>query len=241
MKGFVSASVIRSLKYKKMDSFAIANTMNRGQVLFPSITKPRMVQSTKAKKSNSSLPQSEVFDLMIEAREGNKEAFEKIYEHFFTPIFRFIFSKVSDRDVAEDLTQNVFIRVFESLPRFKAKYELSPAAYFFTIARNQVIDFFRKDKHKLAHDDVADHENYIASPERPVTEKIQQKQERALIEDALKKLKPDHADVIRLKFLDGFSTKEIADKLNLTEANVRQMQVRALRKLRATLHFVFEK
>jgi RNA polymerase sigma-70 factor (ECF subfamily) len=228
-----------------MDSFSFANTINREGALFPRVAstlKTRMNQTSHTKRSTSkTLPQSEIFSLMIEARGGDKEAFERIYEHFFTPIFRFIFSKVSDRDTAEDLTQNVFIRVFESLPRFKARYELSPSAYFFTIARNQVIDFFRKDKHKLGHDDIADHEDFIASSEKPALVQIQQKQEREVIESALKKLKPEHANIIRLKFLDGFSTTEIAQKLNLTEANIRQIQVRALRKLRANLNFVFEK
>ena len=84
-------------------------------------------------------------ELIFAARDGDSQAFALLYEEFFTPVFRYIFSKIGDRNDAEDLTQNVFVLAFGAIKNFEDQQK-SPLAYFFTIARNLIIDFWRKKK-----------------------------------------------------------------------------------------------
>lgn len=83
--------------------------------------------------------------LMQLAKSGDAEAFGRLYELYFIPVFRYIYFRVKDKEETNDLTQTVFLKVFCSLPNFKGQNK-SPLAYFFTVSRNTVIDHWRAKK-----------------------------------------------------------------------------------------------
>ncbi len=181
----------------------------------------------------------EVHKLMLKAKAGDSEAFALLYEELYTPIFRFVYSKCSDRDLAEDLTQTVFMKSFRALEQF-AEDSAYPIAYFYTIARNLLTDFYRKKKDVLITQK-PDEENStslfenIQDGELTPENKLKQKDEKDFIIKLLDHLADNYREVLELKFLHDLSNKEIAKKLNKTEMNIRQIQVRALKKLKALL------
>ena len=77
--------------------------------------------------------------LMELAKGGDSEAFGHIYHLYLTPVYRFIYFRLRNKEEAEDLTQTVFLKVYQSIHAFQVKNQ-SPLAYFLTIARNTVID-----------------------------------------------------------------------------------------------------
>ena len=169
--------------------------------------------------------------LMEQAGKGNSEAFGELYELYFTPVYRYIYYKTSDKEVCNDLVQDVFIKVYGSLDRY-TEQKSSPLPYFLTIARNTVIDYWRKKRDVVLEDSGAIFANIedvsIASPE---TISLQE-HDRGVIQGALSTLHDDHKEVITLKFINQLSTKEIASILDKSEAAIRQILCRALKFLR---------
>lgn len=173
--------------------------------------------------------------LLYEAKQGNNEAFGKIYEDFFTPVFRYIFLRTQNKSLAEDLTQNVFIKFHRNLTRY-SNQENKLLAYLFTIARNALIDFQRKKQPEFL-EAIPDNANILhgkaASPEADTQNNL----DNEAILKALEKITSEQAEVIELKFFYGFSNTEIAKIMSKSEVAVRQLQSRGIRELRKHLKY----
>ncbi len=170
--------------------------------------------------------------LFARAKKGEEEAKERLFTLMYTPLYRFILSRVGGRETAEDLTQDVFVRLYEALPTFEER-GLNPMAFIYTIARNATIDFHKKKKAvRLEVLDLPD----IQDDNAPHPEKEAIKGEdsaRAL--STLLLLREEEREIITLRVMGGLSAKETAHIVGKSEEAVRQMQSRALRKLRDTL------
>lgn len=160
----------------------------------------------------------------IKQAKENSENFEVIFKEYYTPVFRFISFKVSSREEAEDLTQDVFTRFFSALQKEK---ELS-ISYLYTIARNRVIDYYRKKKAIPMTDEleesIIDQVDYFQPTELNFNNKI--------LGELLKLLSPSEREVIIFKFMDEYDTKTTALLLGKSEDAVRKLQSRAIQKLR---------
>lgn len=172
--------------------------------------------------------------LLERAQQGDSAAFGILYEQYYTPVFRYVFFRVKDKDEAEDLAQTVFLKVFRSVHRYQ-NVGKNPLAYFYTVARNTLIDYWRKERPVVLDDpDDLIVKMDARAAEHPVRQFADTGDLRA-IREALHRLTQDQQDVITLRFLDDLSTKEIAELLGKTEEAVRQLQSRALRSLRRFL------
>jgi RNA polymerase sigma-70 factor (ECF subfamily) len=175
--------------------------------------------------------------LMQRAKAGDTDAFALLYENFYTPIFRYVFRKISDANEAEDLTQTVFMKAFAARENFADQHQ-SPIAYFYTIARNLITDTYRKkDRTPVTIDSTKDEDFWDRIPDQeldPMAEVIKSDQAQAT-QELLQVLKPEHREVIEMKFLQDCSNAEIAKRTGKTEDNIRQIQVRSLRKLKKQL------
>lgn len=171
--------------------------------------------------------QAELIALMIRAKAGDKQAYEAVYRQFFLPVYRYTLRRVKDQPEAEDITQTVFLKVYISTTTFSDK-AVSPLAYFFAAARSVIADHWKKAK----RGEVLVEE----MPEDISMEKISHQVEQQLtVEQALGQLDDEPRRVLTLKFFDGHSTEKIARTLQKTPEAIRQIQCRALRKLRASL------
>ncbi len=174
-------------------------------------------------------------ELMILAKNGDSEAYGMVYNDFFTPVFRYIYRRIGDQETAEDLTQTVFLKVFKSIEQFSDK-GVSPLAYFFTVARNTVIDFFKKKKDILiSHEEMPNFQIEAFSEDNP-SRKIQQKESKEALQRALSLLNEDQREILTLRFINGFKSNEIALIMKKPETTIRQVQCRGLKKLRTMVH-----
>ncbi len=175
--------------------------------------------------------------LMRLAKNGDKEAFENIYELYFVPIYRFIFFQVKNKEQAEDLTQTTFLKVFEKISVFQNKSD-SPASYFFMVARNLVIDFWRKKKEVILNGEKNNTESFFEkqkSEEKNPEEQILKKEANLSIRERLEILTESEREMIVMKFINDLSNREIAKLTGKKEDAIRQAQSRAFRKLRNDL------
>ncbi len=172
--------------------------------------------------------------LMRLAREGNKQAFSKVYQLYFMPIYRYVFFRVREEALTEDIVQTVFLKVYQSLSRFEDR-NVSPLAYFFTVARNALTDYWRKEKEVLFfynEDGVPSHD--VPDLNKGPEEAAIHKEVMGKVYDAFNELTEDQREVLVLRFVNEFSYEEIAKVLGKSEDAVRQLQSRALKAIRSS-------
>ena len=171
--------------------------------------------------------QAEAISLMQRAKAGDKQAFEKLYHYYFLPVFRYTLRRVQSKKDAEDVTQSVFLKVYVSHTPFQNQ-SISPLAYFFTVARSVIADHWRKNGRVAVVEEEINNEEDM----RTVHQKVEQ---QLSMEQAMHQLPEEQQQVLKLKFFEGQETREIAAKLQKTEMAIRQIQCRALKKLREFL------
>ncbi len=168
--------------------------------------------------------------LMQLAKAGSADAFGMIYNLYFTPIYRYIQFRVKNKAEAEDLTHTVFLKVYQSIGDFRVQNS-APLAYFFTVARNTVINFWRKKK-EILPSDPEELFSKIPSQQKNLQRAAEEKEMTGAVKDLLKELTDDQQEIIILKFINELSNTEIAQITGKSEAAIRQLQFRALKELR---------
>ena len=169
----------------------------------------------------------EVKKLVQEAKAGNHSSFAKLYESFFTPVYRYVFSRIHDKDRSDDIVQMVFIKWWGALPKYELR--ISPLQYLFVIARRLLIDNYGKAQFSsLDEEKILD-----AVDETPLQdENLDIKITTEKVVSQFKHLSELHQEVLSLHFFAELSTEEIAQLLNKKEPAIRQIKHRALVLLR---------
>ncbi|KKQ12745.1 MAG: RNA polymerase, sigma-24 subunit, ECF subfamily [Candidatus Moranbacteria bacterium GW2011_GWF2_36_839] len=165
----------------------------------------------------------------IEKSQGESD-FDYVYTHYFTPLFRYIFYQTKNREVAEDLVQTVFLKAL----RQKDTNNFPPLPYFFTIARNTVIDYWKKKKEITIDLSSVLFSSLLDEHDNP-QEKLEKEFDAKEITQALETLNYEQKEILTLRFISDLSNKEISAMLGKTEEAVRQIQYRAIKKLRDTI------
>ena len=172
--------------------------------------------------------QDEDAALAIRASRGESAAFGLLYDRHVAAIYRYVYYRVRDDAEAEDLTSDVFIRALKAMPRYEPRQAF--LAWLYRIARNAVIDRARKGNRQVSFEDALEHPGADKIVE-PDTE-ILTHSDSATLRDALQKLTPLQREVVVLRFLEGYSTLEIAGMVGKREGTVRGIQFRAIGALR---------
>ena len=172
--------------------------------------------------------------LVTRLQAGEDGAFELLYLRYFDRVYAYLCVSLRDAHEAEDATQQVFLKLFEALPRYERRHQPF-RAWMFTIARNEAVDRLRKrgtveleDPVVLSRrrDSIADHDGLDALRWMSDSEML------LLIE----RLSPLQRQVLVLRYMLDLSCAEVAEVLGRSSESVRQLQHRALEFLRARLH-----
>lgn len=150
-----------------------------------------------------------------------------MYENYADDIYRFLFVHVRDVQVAEDLTSDTFVKAWKHIDKYDFRH---PRGWLYTIARNTLTDYWRKHK-PVPLDETEE----IVDSKPSQDELMDKKFEIKRAAKALAKLPTEMRSVVNLRFMQGYSVRQTAEALSLTEANVRVIQYRALRKMREEL------
>ena len=172
--------------------------------------------------------QDEDAALAIRASKGESAAFGLLYDRHVAAIYRYVYYRVRDDAEAEDLTSDVFMRALKAIPRYEPRQAF--LAWLYRIARNAVIDRARKGNRQVSFEDALEHPGVdkIVEPDA----EILAHSDSATLRDALQKLTPLQREVVVLRFLEGYSTLEIAGMVGKREGTVRGIQFRAIGALR---------
>lgn len=172
--------------------------------------------------------------LFLRLKIKDQAAFIQAYEAHQADIYRFIYFKVNSEVEAQDLTSTVFLKVWSVVQAGKLKGYKTLKSLFYTVARNTVIDFYRKSSssnNKVSLDDETEVIDVIDN--RPsALEMLQQDGDMAVIYRALGELKPEYREVIIMHFVNELSVTEIAQVTGKKPGNVRVIIHRGLEALR---------
>lgn len=165
---------------------------------------------------------------MRNKEEKSKELFNSLYEAHADAIFRFCFFKTSDREVAKDLTQDVFVKVFKYI--IEGKEIENEKAFLYAVAKNIVIDFWRKKK--SVHEAELPEGFMNSVPSQSNTEVLAEYQ---IFLSLLDKLSPTDREVIILRHVEDMSSKDMAELLGERENTILVRISRATEKLRTLM------
>ena len=188
----------------------------------------------------ANLPDADVVAL---AQQGREPAFRELVRRYERPVFSLIYRMVRDRELAEDLAQDTFVKVLNHIDRYRPEFKLS--SWLFKIANNVTIDHLRRRQLDTVSLDGSPHAA-TASDIEATTFDARDRNESALdelesreigtaIEAAIARLRPEYRSCILLRHVEGRSYEEIAATLDLPLGTVKTYIHRARHELRHTL------
>ena len=171
-------------------------------------------------------------EIVCKAQE-NPRSFAPLYDHYFPKVYNYIYRRVQNAQLTEDLVAETFYKALANINKFKWRGQgYSFAGWLFTIARNQVIDQFRKQEPQLMEENNWD----LVAPEtdNPENRVLQAASKEDLLK-VVRTLTPNQQDALLLRFQEGLKIKEIAAVLDKNEGAIKALLFRGLRSLRKKL------
>lgn len=171
-------------------------------------------------------------ELLAQVASGDKDAFGQLYDFYAPRLFRFIRLKVNSETLAEDLSSESFLRIWEYLQEEEKEIEESFQALLYKTARNLIIDFYkRKSSQEILIDD--DFKEFLS--QEPAKDEISSKEIADQIHKALINIKNEYQDVLVWYYIDELSVPEIAKIMNKSQGAVRVLIHRGLASLKKHL------
>ena len=188
----------------------------------------------------ANLPDADVVAL---AQQGREPAYRELLRRYERPVFSLIFRMVRDRETAEDLAQETFIKVLNHIDRYRPEFKLS--SWLFKIANNVAIDHLRKrtvdtisidgSPHAATRAEIEATSFDVESRGESALEEVESRELGSAIERAITRLRPEYRSCIMLRHVEGRSYEEIAAMLDLPLGTVKTYIHRARKELRDAL------
>ncbi len=157
--------------------------------------------------------------LIQEYLSGNNAAFEKLLSRYKQRIYSFIYSKIKDRDLAEDVFQDTFIKVIKTLNKGTYNEEGRFLSWVMRIAHNLIVDHYRRKKRMPMHEaQNNDHDVFysISEPSQNIESLMIGAQIKEDIQALMLELPQNQLEVLRMRLYQDMSFKEIAERTNVS-------------------------
>lgn len=173
---------------------------------------------------------------LVEDAKTNGDSFGKLYDYYFPKVYAFVASRISNRDDAEDIVSDIFMKVLEHLPKFEWR-GVPFAAWLFRIARNTLNDYYVHHNKTKTTDidevfDLSEDENKTSPHKKAEQEELGHK-----VKELMRTLPEREVTVLQLKFFSQLNNREIMHVTGLSESNVAIIIYRSLRKLKPDLKY----
>ena len=163
--------------------------------------------------------------LVEQAKSGDAEAFAQLYDACMDRVYRYVFFRVSDQQMAEDLTSQVFLKAWEKLDGYRPQGPF--LSWLYAIARNTVIDHYRTQKQTVSLEDAGP---IVAENDR-LEDALEFEFEMKSVQAAMQQLTGEQQEVLILKFVAEYDTAQIAKRMGKSPGAIRALQMRALQAL----------
>lgn len=174
--------------------------------------------------------QETIGEIIERAKAGDHAAFALLYSVYVTPVYRYVFMRLRNKDDAEDIAQETFMKAYQAIGRYQDE-GVGMLPYLFTIARNLLINHTKKKRPETFLPEEMN--KHGGGESAAVTAEARERSEA--IARALQVLSDSEREVIELKFFGERSYAEIAEILGKREDAIRQHVARSMKKLRETM------
>lgn len=168
--------------------------------------------------------------LMLKVKNGDIDKMGLLYERYYRQLFRFVFNMTRQKEVSEDMVQNIFLRMLKYPEGFMGFGEFK--MWMYHIARNAIYDHFRKIKKTPAHSDVKEYEDRIAG-DHLADSQIEKDEQLTALGNAMDRLSDENRELLILCRFQELKYIEIAKILNTTEGAIKVRVHRALTQLKS--------
>lgn len=182
-------------------------------------------------------------DVVALAREGRESGHRELVRRYERPVFALVYRMVRDREVAEDLAQDTFLKAFNALDSYRPEYKFS--SWLFKIAHNTAIDHLRRRTldtlsiegapHAVTPEQLEATALQLESDAPSALDRVEALELGGEIEEAIGRLRPEYRSCILLRHVEGLAYEEIAETLDLPLGTVKTYIHRARHELRAAL------
>jgi len=193
---------------------------------------PSADSSMAASSATDDVEGRRIIALVELAREGDKEAFGQLYDHYHVSVYRFLYYRVGSASLAEDLASETFFRALRSMSSFRWQGK-DFGAWLMTIARNLTADHFKAGRTRLEQS-TEDMQTLDSTSDGPEGEVLASLTNEALLA-ALHDLPTEQRECLVMRFLQGLSIAETAEILGRSSGAVKQLQLRGVRNLAKVL------
>ncbi len=169
--------------------------------------------------------------LIHAAQRGDEQAFGELYNAYVHDIYRYIFYRVGNSELAQDLTAEVFLRAVEGLVRYQDR-QVPLLAWLYRIAHARVVDYYRR-VHRVGNEDDIETVNLTTDDDLDSDLMLSFHQQK--IREVLYKLPAEQQQVIVLRFIEGYNVQKTAEVLGKTPGAVKMIQRRALQAMNMEL------
>lgn len=206
---------------------------------------PYRLQAEDSDPSVHTLDATQVPDheLVARARKGSEAAYRELLGRYQRPVFSLVYRMVRDREQAEDLSQETFVKVFNNIDRYDPKYKFS--SWIFKIATNVAIDALRKkepatvsldgSRHAETDEDIEATRITAVSDDENPEELLEARELGSEIERAIGRLRPEYKTAVLLRHVEGRAYEEIAEIMAVPLGTVKTYIHRARGELRESL------
>jgi RNA polymerase sigma-70 factor (ECF subfamily) len=156
--------------------------------------------------------------LMKHYQQGESMAFEILYERHQSKVYSYLFKRLKEKEVIDDVFQNIFAKFHKARQKYDSKFEV--LQWIYTISRNELLDYSKKKKLNIIE----------LRDEHAVIEKEEIDLPFSIEEESV--LNEKEREVLKLKYFSDSNYKEISEALNSNESNIRKITSRALKKLK---------
>ncbi len=164
-------------------------------------------------------------ELISRAKAGDHSAVTQIYERYAAAIYRYIYFRVGETELAEDIQAEVFLRMLEGMPRYEDRgWPIS--AWLYRIAHDRTVDTIRRRRSRR-HVPFETWEGACDGPEQMIGTRLEHEELRQTLGD----LTQEQRQVIMLRFMSDMSVQEVAQQLGRSEGSVKALQHRGLQSL----------
>lgn len=176
------------------------------------------------------LTEADLQRLIIEAQDGDTDAFGRVYDNFFAQVYRYAAFRLPP-EMAEDVTADIFVKAWEKLYTYSPRKGVPFGAWLFRIARHSVIDAYRNHRgFEEVPETLAD-----PDPMNSASDRLERKETLRMVRSAVNQLPRRYREILLLSYVSELPHEEVARVLHLTIGAVRILKMRALRKLEALL------
>ena len=169
--------------------------------------------------------------LVINYLKGDEKSLEVLIKRYLKPIYNFAFQFVGNSPEAEDITQEVFVKMWRNLKKFNRQKKFK--TWIFAIAKNTGLDFLRKKK-KLSTLSLEEY-FYLSDLSSSPKEIFEKENLKEKIQEAIEKLSLKTKEILNLYYIEGFNLREIGEILEESINTVKSKHRRAIAKLKNIL------